>query len=331
MTIRDRKQLKQTAGRRVAAAGYPPRKLILIHSGLLLGLSLLITLCDYVITWQLNAHSGGLSGIQLRSVLETVPNVLSVLYNILAPFWTMGLIYAALRLARGKAAWPGALLEGFRRKGPVIRILLLQILIYGLITLAAIYAAWTLYVMLIPAGRAFSEALLQLIASGVTSSAELMEQIPEPVMERVMRGYLPFFAVCELVLLIPTLYRLRLANYMLMDETPLTPWQAIRTSGKVMRRKGFQMFLLDLSYWWYYLIPAVLTLPAYADVILEKLQISVPVDSAVLYIGGSVVYTVLTFLFQYLAKPRAVTAYALAYDALLEEYKAANPPMEQEA
>ena len=132
------------------------------------------------------------------------------------------------------------------------------------------------------------------------------------------------------MLLVPALYRLRLAGYMLMDEESLTPWQAIRTGMKVMRRKGFQLFLLDLSYWWYYLIPLVLTVPFYADVILEKLQIAVPVDTAVLYIGGNVVYVVLTLAFECLAKPRAVTAYALAYDALVAEYRAAHPPVQQE-
>lgn len=322
MTIRDRKQLKMTAARRLQAASYLPRRLILIHSGVMLCIALLMTVCEYIITWQIDANGGGLSGIQLRSILETAANVLTAIYAIITPFWSMGLVYASLRLARGKAAWPGSLLEGFRRRRPVIRFLLLQILLYGVLSFAAIYAAWLLYTAVMPAGRAFTEALVTLFASGITDYTQLMEQIPTEVIQRVSSGYLPFFAVTLLVLILPAHYRLRLANYLLMEDDGLSPWKAIRTSGKIMRRNCWRMLLLDLSYWWYYLIPVVLMVPAYADVILEHLQLTVPVDGAVLYIGGNLIYTALTLAFECAAKPKVITTYALAYDALVEEYKA---------
>lgn len=327
MTIRDRKQLKQTAARRLEHAAYPPRRLMLIHSGVMLGMSLLMAVCNYIITWQIDAHGGGLSGIQLRSVLETVSMALSTVYSIAAPFWSLGLVYAALRLSRGKSAWPGVLLEGFRRRRTVIRFFLLQILIYGIITFAAIYAAWIFYVMFTPAGKAFAEALMKLITSGITDYAQLIEQIPEQVMDRVATGYLPFVGVIGAVLMIPAIYRLRLAQYLVMEDNALTPWKAIRTSGKVMRRNCFKLLWLDLSFWWYYLIPAVLMVPAYADVIAARLQLSLPVDMGVVYIGGNLVYAVLTLAFTCVAAPKVVTTYALAYEALMEEY---NAPAQQE-
>ena len=330
MTIRDRKQLKQTAARRLENAAYTPRRLILIHSGVMLGMSLLMAIFHYVITWQIDAHGGGLSGIQLRSVLETASTALSAIYAIATPFWSLGLVYAALRLSRGKSAWPGVLLEGFRRRRPVIRFVLLQILIYGIITVVAVYAAWTFYVMFTPAGKAFAEALMKLISSGITDYTQLMEQIPEQVMDRVARGYLPFFGVIAVALMIPAMYRLRLAQYLLMEDNALTPWKAIRTSGQVMRRNCFKMLLLDLSFWWYYLIPVVLMLPAYADVIVERLQLALPVDMGVLYIGGNVIYAVLTLAFECVTTPKVVTTYALAYDALMDEYNAKQTVPAQE-
>lgn len=330
MTIRDRKQLKKTAVRRLQAASYPARKLILIYSGLMLGMSLLLAVCNYVITWQIDAHGGGLDGMKLRSMLETISVVLSAFYAIATPFWTMGMVYAALRLSRGKSAWPTVLLEGFRRRRPVFRFVLLQMLIYSIITIAAIYGAWILYTFFTPAGRAFAEAIMKLMTSGITDYMELIEQIPEQVMDRVARGYLPFFGVCALGLMLPTWYRIRLAQYLIMEREPLTPWQAIRTSGKIMRRKGFSMLLLDLSFWWYYLIPVILMVPSYADLIAQQLQLNLPVDSAVLYMGGNVLYAVLTLIFECCAAPRVVTTYALAYEALLEQYNLQRTAAEQE-
>lgn len=330
MTIRDRKQLKKTAARRLEAAGYPPRRLILIHSGVMLGVSLLLAICNYIVTWQIDAHGGGLSGIELRSVLETVSTALSTVYAIAMPFWSMGLVYAALRLSRGKSAWPGSLLEGFRRRGPVIRFLLLQILIYGIITLAAIYAAWFFYTIFTPAGKAFAEALTKLIASGITDYTQLIEQIPEQVMERVATGYLPFFGGILLVLVIPASYRLRLAQYLLMENKALGAWRAIRTSSKVMRRNCFKMLLLDLSYWWYHLIPGLLAALSYADAWVEWLPITLPVETGVLYIGGNLVYALLTLAFECAAAPKVITTYALAYEALMEENSAAQTPVQEE-
>ena len=144
-------------------------------------------------------------------------------------------------------------------------------------------------------------------------------------MERVATGYLPFFGGILLVLVIPASYRLRLAQYLLMENKALGAWRAIRTSSKVMRRNCFKMLFLDLSYWWYYLIPMLLIVPAYADVLLPLLKLELPVDPAVLYIAGNVIYVLLSLIFECAARPRVQTTYALAYDALLDAYRQANP------
>lgn len=331
MTIRDRNQLRKTAVRRLKAASYKPRRLFLIHSGVTLGALLLMAVLQYVLTWQIDINGGGLEGLPLRSVLETAQIVLSIAYTVLLPFWTMGVFYANLRLARGKSAYPHVLLEGFRRRGPVLRLMLMEGLIYAIITVVAMYGAWLFYGMT-PDGQAFSEALMKLIAiEGMSDAGSLIDAIPVEVMDRVSRGYLPFFGVVWALLIIPAVYRLRLAPYVLMDKERTGAWKAIRMSGKLTRRNCGHLVLLDLGYCWYYLVPLVLAVPAYADILLAYLQIEVPVDPAVLYIGGNVIYVVLTLIFQCLAKPRVQTTYALAYDVLLEQYEAAHPqPAESE-
>lgn len=326
MTIRNRRELKKTAKRRLAAASYKPRRLLLIHSGVSLAAVLLLAVIQYVITWQIDAKGGGLSGLGLRSVLETAQIVVMIAYAVLTPFWSMSINYAGLRLARGKSAYPHVLLEGFRRRGPVLRLVLMEGLIYGIITVVAMYGAWFIYGMT-PDGQAFAEALMELIqVEGMTDYAKLIDAIPMEVIEQVSRVYLPIFGVVFMLLVVPAAYRMRLAPYVLMDKEYVGAWKAIRMSGKLTRRNCGHLLLLDLGYWWYYLVPAALTVPAYTDVLLELLGVTVPVDPAVLYMGGQLVYVVLKLIFDCLAKPRVQTTYALAYDALKEAYLEANPP-----
>lgn len=324
MTIQDRKELKQTAGRRFQAASYNPRRLMAIHSGVALGIALLVAVLNYVIAWQIDSKGGGLSGLPMRSVLDTAATVLSILQLVLAPFWTMGLHYAILRQARGKSAYPGTLLEGFRRFGPVLRMMLMELIIYSIITLVAMYGAYFLYGFT-PEGQAFNNEVLLQITQGMDSMS-IIDSIPQQTMEQISRVYLPIFLVIWLVLAIPAAYRLRLAPYVLMDKEGTGAWKAIRTSGKLTRHNGWKLVALDLSYWWYYLLPMVLMLPAYADLLLPTLGITLPVDAEVLYLAGYLVYGVLTLIFEILAKPKVSLTYALAYDVLLEAAAQAQPP-----
>ena len=324
MTIQDRKALKQASQRRLKAASYNPRRLMAIHSGVAMGVALLVAVLNYVIAWQIDAKGGGLAGLPMRSVLDTAATVLTILQLALSPFWAMGLSYATLRQARGKSAYPATLLEGFRRFGPVLRMLLMEGIIYSIITLAAMYGAYFFY-GLTPAGQAFNDELLTMLAQGMDYMA-IFESIPQQTIDQVSRIYLPVFLVVWLVLVIPAAYRMRLAPYVLMDKEGTGAWKAIRTSGKLTRRNCGKLLVLDLSYWWYYLIPAVLMLPAYADLLLPLVGIPLPADAEVVYLAGYVTYGVLTLIFQIAAKPKVAITYALTYDVLLEAAAQAEPP-----
>lgn len=324
MTIRDRKELKQTAARRLQAASYPAKKLILIHSAVALGAALLVQILTYLIDGQISAHSG-LSGVQTRAMLETAASALRMIYTALSPFWSIGLIHSALRLSRGHAAYPHTLAEGFRRFGPVLRLELMQLLIFGILAFAAMYASSILFTFT-PAGMAFAQMLEPMILSGeFTDYMQLMEAIPQQTILDLYKVVLPIFGVLALVLLVPAAYRLRMASYLVMDRSGTGAWKAIRTSGRIMRRKGFRLFLLDLSYWWYYVLSALVALPAYADLLLPKLGIPVPMEEGLLALVGYGVYAVLLLCLEVAAQPKRQTVYALAFDALTEEYEQAQP------
>lgn len=324
MTIRDRKELKQTAFRRLQGASYPANKLILIHSGIALGAALLVQILIYLIEGQISAHSG-LSGVQKRTLWETAASALRLIYTALAPFWSIGVIHSALRLSRGHAAYPHTLAEGFRRFGPVLRLELMQMLIFGILAFAAMYASSMLF-MFTPAGMTFAAQLEPMILSGeFTDYTQLLEALPQQMITDIYKVVLPIFAVLALVLMVPAVYRMRMASYLVMDRSDTGAWKAIRTSGRIMRRKGFQLFLLDLSYWWYFALSALVTLPAYADLLLPKLGISLPMEESLQALVGYAVYAVLMLCLEVAVQPRRQTVYALAFDALTEEYEQSQP------
>lgn len=324
MTIRDRKALRQTAGRRLQVASYRPSRLVLIHSGIALGASLVVAIVQYILQQQTHRHTG-LSGVETRVILETAATVLSVIVMVLQPFWNMGLIYAALRIARGKSDYPHTLAEGFRRWAPVLRLNLMLLLIYGILCFAAMYASSILFVFT-PAGAELGQQLQEMILSGQFSDYyEVAAALPQETIMELYRVVLPIFAVVAFVLLTPAFYRMRMANYVLMDQYGTGAWKAVRTSSRLMRRKGFQLFKLDLSYWWYYLLSLVVTVPMYADLLLGAMKISVPVADEVIMLAGHAVYVVLMLVLDGIALPKIMTTYALAYDALLEEAALEQP------
>ena len=124
MTIKDRSALKAAADQSLANASCDPKKLILIHSGALLALTLLLTVVDYLLEKGIGT-TGGLSGMGLRSVLETVQTTLYVAQAVVLPFWQIGYVFVTMKLARGEQTGMTGLLEGFRRFGPVLRLQIL--------------------------------------------------------------------------------------------------------------------------------------------------------------------------------------------------------------
>lgn len=324
MTIRDRRELKQTAARRLQAASYPAKKLIFIHSGIALAAAMLVQVLTYLIQEQIDAHSG-LSGVQTRAMLETAASALRVIYNILVPFWSMGLIHSALRLSRGHAAYPHTLVEGFRRFGPVLRLELMQLLIFGILAFAAMYASSMLF-MFTPTGVEFAQMLEPMILSGeFTDYMQLMEAIPQQTILDLYKVVLPIFCVLALALIVPATYRLRMASYLVMDRSGTGAWKAVRTSNRIMRRRCFRLFLLDLSYWWYGVLAVLAMVPMFADLLLPMVGIRLPLEDSVVMLIGYAIYGALTLILEVAVQPKRQTVYALAYDALTEEYEQAQP------
>lgn len=261
MNIRN---IKSTAADRVSTASYPPRRLSLLHTGAAVILSLLLTLVNYLLAGGME-NTGGLAGIGTRSILATAQTMLMLAGTAVLPFWDFGFYRASLNMARQEPATPATLLTGFQRFGAALRLLLLRGLLTVGVSLACVEAATTLF-MLTPLSNGFWDKAEAIIKAGTEVTPEVVESLmPYLTPVYILSG------VLACVILIPLLYRFRLAEYCIMDDDAPGALAAMKKSNRLLRGKKLAMCKLDFSFWWYYGLLLLATALSYGDTLLPLL------------------------------------------------------------
>lgn len=304
MDLSDHRGLKAAARSAQAAAKYDPRKLMRIHAGVTAAAGLLVSLVGYLLQVGID-DTGGLGGVGIRSMLETAQEVLRLLFGLLLPIWQIGFVYAATQVIRGRRTEPDSLYEGFRHIWPVLKTQIWVALFTGGLVFACYYAAYTIYLMT-PMAR---DLMMALMGNDVE------------VMMAAMEKALPLISI----LMLPPLlvfgtwfsYRMRLVDYVLMDEPGAGGLLAIRRSWKLTKGKFGNLLKLDLSYWWYYLLMMLTVLVAYADMILPLLGISLPWPENESFYGFMALSYVLQMLLLWWRGSQVQLTYAAFYQATL--------------
>ena len=328
MNFRDRDSLIKEADKRLERTSTDHKKLVLIYAGAMTAMLAVLTVAVNLLQSRIG-ETGGLSGIGLRSVLETAISVLQIGGNLAMPFWTFGYVFCMMGVVRGFHMKPERLLAGFRRFGPVFRLNLYRGLRYGLIAILSVYPSMLLFLMS-PLGEPVMELLMPIAQPGM-DTAQMLEALDPATMQAVADATVPamgFYGVVFLLLAAPVFYQMRMADYFLMDDPKLGALMAVRKSTVLMHRNRMEMFKLDLRFWWYYGLQALALLVCYAPTVLGMLGITVPegVD-----LGCYGVYLAMQFGIIVLARNRVEVTVALAYEALLqpqpeEPKKAPNVP-----
>ncbi len=311
MNLSDRRGLKAAAADALAQAP-DHRKLVLLWAGIGAAIPLLASLISLLLDSGI-AETGGLAGIGTRTFLTTVKSTLSLAVAVLTPFWSLGYTRLSLLLARRAPAAPKSLLFGFSRLGPALRLLLLEAVLY--MGLAAIcFSVGSTVLAVTPLANGAYEVLLpymDTIAAG--------QLPPESVMDAAAAAMLPAMLICTALtaaVLVPMTYRLRMADFVLMDDPRCGAFAALRTSSYLMHRRGFRLFRLDLSFWWFYLVQGLITVLCYGDVILQALGIPLPISSDAAYFLFYALSLAAQVAFFWAAKNPVGVTYALAYDSL---------------
>ena len=310
MAILDHHNLRRQAASRLENA--PNRgKLVLLFACVLAGLSLAAGIISVILDGQI-AGTGGLGGLQARSILSTIQATMNIAIYAFVPFWNLGYTSVALKWGRGDAACEGDLLNGFRRFGPALRLMLLRLVVYFAISFAVTQVASILFPFT-PWALPFYQ---QLESSGLMDPTAILD---EAAMEALITATIPYWIIAGalyLAALIPVTYRLRMAEFRLMDEPQCGALMALLQSNRMMKGNCVAFFKLDLQFWWYYLANALVALLCYGDVILPLVGIPLPFDAEVGFIVFYLVSQAAQILLYWRCRNQVECTYVCAYDEL---------------
>lgn len=316
MDIKNPRSLKTAAKTTLENARCDANRLLIIHIGITLGLSALLSLLDYAVEQGIGSSSG-LSNLGLRSILETAQTLLRIAHSIALPFWQMGYLFLTLKLAREETASASTLLEGFRRFGPIIRYQLLSGLLVTGVIMVGTYVSTGIYLMT-PLSNALVEEMNVLVQNSTEDMAALEEMLTAVISKHIWPIVILFSVVC-LTIGIPIYYRYRMADLALMDHPEKGAIHALRSSRTMMRKNCLKLVKLDLSFWWFYLLEALVIAVAYTDALLPALGINLPLHEDVQYFLFYFLSLACQFGIYWLYKNYVSVTYAKAYTVLLPQ------------
>ena len=298
------------------------RRVVLLHAVPALLLPLIVMAINLFLDTQLDG-TGGLSGIGLRSTLQTVQAVLSTALSLLLPFWQLGLVFTAMRINAGTAAKRDDLFEGFRRWGGAFRLQLCRDFRYILKMMGGVFLGSLLF-----SATPLSDSLMKTITAfnedpnfANLTSEELMVLLQEHIS---LGDLIPLYllsTVGGLVMVVPLFYRYRLSDYVLLTEDKPRALASLYESSRLMHGNRMKLFRLDLHLWWYFLLAFLAALVSYGDLLLPLLGISLPVSPNMATAIFALVSAILQFLLYYFFRGQVETTYACVYDSLKTDNK----------
>ena len=295
-----------------------PQKVILPYVGIMVLLAALLTVSNAMLSDRI-ADTGGLANFGLRSILSTIQSILPMAQTVIMMALEFGYLHAILRMSRGQYADHTDLKVGFRRFGAICRLTLWQyFILFGIVTML-FYLSVQIFLMT-PWATPLIELLTPFVSTTMTMDVTAM--MDDATMEAAIRIMLPMliiYGILCLVVVIPMLYRFRMATYVLLDDPRGRGFAALKTSRRIMRKNKFRLFKLDLSFWWFYGLLALANIMAYGDVILAMLGVTLPFNETVGFFLFFFIYLVMIFAIYYFLRNPLEFAYAKAYDAIRDK------------
>ena len=301
-------QIRQDARRCLQEGGDGFSKLVLIHAAITAGISVLLMLVNWLS--QYIAPEGGLSNMDTQSLLSTGQILLQLITMIAVPFWDAGLIYCSMQLVRGHRSTANELTEGFRRWGPIASSLVIRALIYFMVSTACSFAA-SLFLSALP--------LPTSVINDVTAFMEVPTLPLSSGVRLFLVAYSMIYAVGLCVLLIPKLYLHRQVTYRIMDNEPCTGLQSVLHSRILMKGHRHKLLLLDLSFWWFYLLELGISALSITDLLLYELDIVLPIGPEITAWVFPIFALLARWALHYFVKPKLSISYALFYECVFEE------------
>ncbi len=306
MSIPSAKYLKKKASNRLQS-GNDPKKVVLVYAGIVALSSLVVTVVQDLLDSQIS-QTGGIQNIGTRSMLTTADTVLTIAQLLLVMCLTLGYTGSMLRIARGQYASPNSLKAGGERIWVLLRTRLLQMLIMTAAAFALCFLVVNVCLLTPLSNRVIA-------VMGTVSAEELLSN--GLALMALYSAMLPIILI-YLVALVPLLWYFsctyRMVDYLLIDRPQLGAFGVLRESRRMMQGNMKMMFRVDLSFWWYYLLQALVSMLIYLNMVLAPFAIGLPPE--VLYWGTVVLYLAADFALRYFFSNKVAVTYALFYDSL---------------
>lgn len=306
MSIPSAKYLKKKASNRLQS-GNDPKKVVLVYAGIVALSSLVVTVVQDLLDSQIS-QTGGIQNIGTRSMLTTADTVLTIAQLLLVMCLTLGYTGSMLRIARGQYASPNSLKAGGERIWVLLRTRLLQMLIMTAVAFALCFLVVNVCLLTPLSNRVIA-------VMGTVSAEELLSN--GLALIALYSAMLPIMLI-YLVALVPLLWYFsctyRMVDYLLIDRPQLGAFGVLRESRRMMQGNMKMMLRVDLSFWWYYLLQALVSVLVYLNMVLAPFAIGLPPE--VLYWGTVVLYLAADFALRYFFSNKVAVTYALFYDSL---------------
>lgn len=305
---KDLRQKAQTALRR----GREPKKLIYAFAGIHLAMTVVLYAANFWLDGQI-ANTGGLSNLGNRAIFSTLKQALPLLSGFLTLCLDLGFLAGMMRISRGQYADHTDLKTGFRKFWTLVRLSMLQSLLYFAIGFLALQAGSMLF-MFTP----WAEPLMEIITPLTMSETAVLDEAVIRELASHMGPLFIFIGVVFLIAIVPFLFRMRMAYFCLLDDPQGRALAAIRESNRMMRRRFFQMLKLDFSLWLYYAATLLTVVVLYGDLILALLGIDLGVSAQTLGLLAWLGSALIQFAATLFLRPQAEVTYLTVYDSLRE-------------
>ena len=316
MNVHNR-ELRARAAELAAEYRGPARRLVLLYCIVLAALTLGSSGLNLVLDTRIDT-TGGLDGIGMRSILETIQQILSYINQFFGPFWSAGFLTAMIAMVRGREPQVRDLTNGFRRTFRVLFHVAFEATAAFMLLVTAVNLALTIF-KLLPMGADFYENVAPILADPAFLTPEgLLNEalISYPALVRSLMPPMVLTAVIYLPIFAMMAYGFRLSLYLILT-TPIGAVAAHFVSLRLMQGHKWQLCRLDLSWWWYYLLKEIISVVGYLGVLLGLLGIPLPLDATAMFFVSMAVRCVLITLLSLWKKCEVDASYVLFYENVM--------------
>ncbi len=313
MRFIDSRKIKKQATSVLAERQEDYRKFVFRHAAVSSALLLILSLIGLLIDRSL-ADTQGLDGLGTAGLLKSVYMVCMLAGNILLPFWEKGILYTSVRATRRQNTSFSMLSQGFRRFAPLTGHGAMLMLIFfgvGMICFNALIMPF----MLLPVPEELQAAMQSLDFTDVAQ----IEAFRAEYFEDILRYSLPFIIVytCVYIFFVVLLsYRFRMCTYLLLEDDRPGVMASFGISSRMTRGERKNLFLLDLSFWWYHLATFLISSVVYLPDILLSAGVTLPVSYAAASFIAYIAYVVCHLALIWVAGAYYQTTMACAYETL---------------